>query len=75
MTLTVLPTDILPQCLGSVWTVADVDALAEVCAQIMIGRALHAAMILDGSYPVGSPPIVSAPLKEKLRIEPQDMAS
>lgn len=69
MTLTVLPTATPPQCLGTDWTVADVDALAEVCAQIMIGRALHAAMILDGSHPVGTPPIISAALKEKLRIE------
>ncbi|AWW74435.1 hypothetical protein CD351_08355 [Erythrobacter sp. KY5] len=59
----------MPQCLGSVWTVADPDALAEVCAQILIGRALHAAMILDGVHPAGTPPIVSAALKEKLRLE------
>ncbi len=69
MTLTVLPTATPPQCLGTDWMVADGDALAEVCAQIMIGRALHAAMILDGSHPVGTPPIISAALKEKLRIE------
>lgn len=69
MTLVVEPTAILPQCLGSVWTVADPDALAEVCAQILIGRALHAAMILDGVHPAGTPPIVSAALKEKLRLE------
>lgn len=69
MTLTILPTATVPQCLGTVWTVADVDALAEVCAQIMIGRALHAAMILDGSHPVGTPPIIRAALKEKLRLE------
>ncbi|MGF7163320.1 hypothetical protein FHS85_004983 [Rhodoligotrophos appendicifer] len=43
MTLSVLPTATPPQCLGADWTVADDDALAEVCAQIMIGRALHAA--------------------------------
>ncbi|MES1973321.1 MAG: hypothetical protein V4472_12760 [Pseudomonadota bacterium] len=69
MTLTILPTATPPQCLGMDWTVDDVDALAEICAQIMIGRALHAAMILDGSHPVGTPPIISAALKEKLRIE------
>ena len=69
MTLAVEPTAILPQCLGSVWTVADADALAEVCAQILIGRALHAAMILDGVHPLGTPAIVSAALKEKLRLE------
>lgn len=69
MTLTVLPTATHPQCLGTDWTVTDVDALAEVCAQIMIGRALHAAMILDGSHPVGTPPIISVALKEKLRLE------
>ncbi|MBS7671496.1 hypothetical protein [Croceicoccus gelatinilyticus] len=69
MTLVVEPTAILPQCLGSVWTVADPDELAEVCAQILIGRALHAAMILDGVHPAGTPPIVSAALKEKLRLE------
>jgi hypothetical protein len=49
--------------LGSVWTVADPDMLAEVCAQILIGRALHAAMILDGVHPAGTPPIVSAALR------------
>lgn len=69
MTLVIEPTAILPQCLGSVWTVADADTLAEICAQIMIGRSLHAAMILDGSHPAGTPPIVSAALKEKMRIE------
>lgn len=69
MTLKVLPAATVPQCLGTVWTVADVDALAEVCAQIMIGRALHAAMILDGSHPVGTPPIISAALKKKLQLE------
>ena len=69
MTLTVTPTAILPQCLGSVWTVADTDALPEVCAQILIGRALHAATILDGVHPAGTPSIVSAALKEKLRLE------
>jgi hypothetical protein len=55
--------------LGSVWTVADPDMLAEVCAQILIGRALHASMILDGVHPAGTPPIVSVALKEKLRME------
>lgn len=69
MTLVIEPTALLPHCLGSVWTVADADALAEVCAQILIGRALHAAMILDGAHPAGTPPIVSAALKEKLRLE------
>ncbi len=67
--LAIEPTPTLPHCLGSVWTVADADALAEVCAQILIGRALHAAMILDGVHPAGTPPIVSAALKEKLRLE------
>ncbi|WP_333822944.1 hypothetical protein [Pinisolibacter sp.] len=69
MTLIVQPTAMLPQCLGSVWMVADADALAEVCAQILIGRALHAARILAGVHPAGTPPIVSAALKEKLRLE------
>jgi hypothetical protein len=69
VTLVVEPTAIFPQCLGSVWTVADPDMLAEVCAQILVGRALHAAMILDGVHPAGTPPIVSAALKEKLRME------
>lgn len=69
MTLAIEPTAILPQCLGSVWTVTDADALTEVCAQILIGRALHAAMILDGVHPAGTPPIVSAALKEKVRLE------
>lgn len=69
MTLTVAPTSTLPHCLGSIWTVADADGLAEVCAEILIGRALHAAMILDGVQPVGTPPIISAALKEKLRLE------
>ena len=69
MALVVLPTASPPQCLGTNWTVDDADALAEVCAQIMIGRALHVALILDGSHPVGTPPIVSATLKEKLHLE------
>jgi hypothetical protein len=71
MPLTLAPTDILPQCRGAIWTIADadIDALAEVCTQILVGRALHAAMILDGVHPVGAPPIVSAALKEKLRRE------
>lgn len=69
MALVVHPMATPPQCLGTDWSVDDVDALAEVCAQIMIGRALHAARILDGSHPVGTPPIVSSALKEKLRRE------
>jgi hypothetical protein len=69
VTLTIDTTNTSPHCLGSVWTVADTDALAGVCAQILIGRALHAAMILDGVHPAGTPPIVSAALKEKLRLE------
>lgn len=58
-----------PHCTGAVWIVEDEEGLAEVCAQILIGRALHAAMILDGVHPAGSPPIVSAALKSKLRQE------
>jgi hypothetical protein len=69
MTLVVLPTATPPECLGTNWTVGDADALADVCAQIMIGRALHAALILDGSHPAGTPPIMSSALKEKLRLE------
>lgn len=69
MTLVVLPTATPPECLGTNWTVSDADALADVCAQIMIGRALHAALILDGSHPAGTPPIISSALKEKLKLE------
>jgi hypothetical protein len=69
MPITVVPTPVMPQCLGAVWTVADPDELAEGCAQILIGRALHAAMILDGVHPPGTPPMISAALKEKLRLE------
>src|SRR4051794_6883808 len=69
MSLAVEPTFILPQYIGAVWTVTNADALADICAQILIGRALHAAMILDGVHPAGSPPVVSAALKEKLRRE------
>ena len=69
MALAVEITPILPQCSGAIWTVEDTDALAEVCAQVLIGRALHAAQILDGVHPPGSPPIISAALKEKLRQE------
>ncbi len=69
MTLTVEPTSILPQCLGTIWTIADADALADACAQILIGRAVHAAMILDGVHPSGTPPIISTALKEKLHRE------
>lgn len=69
MPLTVTPTPVLPQCLGAIWAVEDIDALAEVCAQILIGRALHAAMILDGVRPPGAPPVIADALKEKLRGE------
>lgn len=69
MTLTLLPTATPPHCLGADWTVTDANALAEVCAQIMIGRALHAARILDGTRPAGTPPIISQALKDKLRAE------
>lgn len=69
MTLRVDPTAMLPQCFGSIWWVQNVDALADVCAEVLIGRALHAAMILDGAHPAGTPPIITARLKEKLRTE------
>ncbi len=60
-----------PQCGGDVWTIEDPEALAEVSAQILIGRALHAAQILDGVQQPGTPPIIKATLKEKLRLELQ----
>ena len=69
MPLTLTPTPAPPQCGGTAWTVADPDALAEVTAQVLIGRALHAAQILDGVRQPGTPPMMSAALKEKLRIE------
>jgi len=69
MVLAIHPTATPPQCLGAIWTANDADALADVCAQIMVGRALHAAMILEGVHPRGAPPVLSAALKEKLRLE------
>lgn len=69
MPLTLHPAATPPQCFGADWTVSDIDALAEVSAQIMIGRALHAARILDGTRPLGSPPMISQALKDKLRVE------
>ena len=69
MPITVTPTPVIPQCLGAVWAVADPDGLAEVCAQVLIGRALHAAIILDGVHPTGTPPMISAALKAKLQLE------
>ena len=69
MPINVVPAPVMPQCVGAVWTVADSDGLAEVCAEILIGRALHAAMILDGVHPPGTPPMITPALKEKLRLE------
>jgi hypothetical protein len=69
MPLSVKPTPVLPQCLGALWAVEDVGALADVCAQILIGRAHHAAMILDGVLSPGAPPVIADALKEKLRGE------
>lgn len=69
MRLTVTPTPVPPQCLGELWTVEDVDALADVCAQVLVGRALHAANILDGVHPPGAPPVIAEALKENLRAE------
>lgn len=69
MPITITPTPVQPHCLGAVWTVEDADVLAEICAQILIGRSLHAASILDGVHPAGTPPIITAALKEKLRSE------
>ncbi len=67
LTLTQAPSP--PQCGGDVWSINDLDALAEISAQILIGRALHAAQILDGVHPRGTPPIITTSLKEKLRLE------
>jgi hypothetical protein len=69
MPLTITPTPVQPHCLGELWTVNDVDQLAEVCAQILIGRAFHAANILNGVLPPGAPPVIAAALKENLRKE------
>ncbi|MEO1211253.1 MAG: hypothetical protein AAFX78_17150 [Cyanobacteria bacterium J06638_20] len=69
LTLTLTPAPSPPQCGGDVWNVNDLDSLAEISAQILIGRALHAAQILHGVRPVGTPPIITAALKEKLRLE------
>jgi hypothetical protein len=69
MPLTLIPAPALPHCGGAVWVIDDIGALAEVSAQILIGRALHAARILDGVHPAGAAPLISAALKEKLRLE------
>ncbi len=69
MPLAIIHTHTSPHCLGSVWTVSDADALAEVCAQILIGRAHHAATILNGVRPLGSPPVMSSELRDCLHRE------
>ena len=37
-----------PQCEGDQWVVADINALAKLVAHVLVGRAYHAALILQG---------------------------
>lgn len=59
----------LPECLGNQWTISNINALAEVVALVLIGRAFHAAEILEGTQESGAVPGIHPGLKEKLRQE------
>ena len=53
-----------PECLGQQWGVLDDDLLADVVAQVLVGKARHAARVINGAE--GGAMIVGDALKEKL---------
>jgi hypothetical protein len=69
VSLLVSPLPVPPHCVGSLWSVHDQDVLASLCAEVLIGRALHASMILDGAPLPGVPTVITVALKERLQRE------
>jgi hypothetical protein len=56
-----------PECDGDQWTIDDVDEIAELAAHILVGRAFHAALILQGVRLEEGP--ITADIKAKLNTE------
>jgi hypothetical protein len=65
MPLTVTNFPATPECGGSQWSVADEDLLARLTALVLVGRARHAARVLQGAQP--SAGIAGQQLKARLR--------
>lgn len=56
-----------PHCEGDQWVIADIDDLAELVAHILVGRAYHAALILQGVQLKVGP--ITTDIKAKLNTE------
>lgn len=70
--LTLLPINVVdssaaPQCLGKQWFVDDIDHLAYLAALVFVGRAHHAARILEGAQK--DTIVVPAALKARIQGE------
>lgn len=65
--LTINPMPALPQCDGEQWIISAPDGLAELCAIVLVGQAIHAAEILDGTEAQASG--ISPGLKAELHKE------
>lgn len=49
MAINIIDHPAVPQCGGKQWFVSDLDALAHLAALVLLGRAQHAARILEGA--------------------------
>jgi hypothetical protein len=65
LTISTFPAD--PECGGTQWVVANADQLATLVGTVLIGRARHAAHVLDGVQ--HNPTSTSAAQKEGLRVQ------
>ena len=72
MPLTVVDWPAIPQCDGSQWFVGDLNQLAKLTALVFVGRAQHAAEILNGSQalPAMVPAKFKGILKQRLVLPP-----
>lgn len=67
MPLTINPFPADPECQGTQWAIADVDQLATLVGTVLIGRARHAASVLEGVQ--HNPSSTSVAQKESLRVQ------
>lgn len=65
MTINIVDLPALPRCEGAQWFIGDRAQLVMLTGMILLGRAEHAAQIVNGAQPIA--PIASPALKERLR--------
>jgi hypothetical protein len=68
MVVTVVDRPAEPHCSGLQWSVADLDALATLCALVLVGRAQHAARVLGGTLllPMPTPATMRTQIRSEL---------